>query len=129
VDEEYEADWVGGPVAPLTVDEAVFVEAWDARSSRHHATPGLVKGKLKIQYTDRFPWLVAVELSATVAEGYGYEKGDVLIVDPEWVSRSESVSIMPINSEFSEEHLTGLPEVRVRRHRIVPEASGEAHGS
>jgi hypothetical protein len=127
VDEEYEADWVGGPVAPLAVDEAVFVEAWDARSSRHHVTPGKVKGKLKIHYSDRYPWLVAVELSATVADGYGYEEGDVLIVEPELVSRSESVSIMPINSEFGDEHLTGLPEVKVRQHRIVPEGQPDGH--
>ena len=120
-DEEYEKDWVGGPVAPLQVDEAVYVEAWDARSGRHHATPGLVKGKLKVHYTDRYPWLVAVELGRTVADGYGYEQGDVLILAPEMVSRSESVSVMPINSELGEEHLAALPEVCVRKHRIVSE--------
>ena len=115
----YEDDWVGGPVAALAVDEAVYVEVWDARSGRHHSTPGLVKGRLKVHYSDRYPWLVAVELGRTVADGYGYEAEDVIIVAPELVSRSESVSVMPINSEFGDDHLSELPQVEVRRNRIV----------
>lgn len=121
-------DWVGGPVEALAVDETVYVEVWDAKSGRHHSTPGLVKGRLKVYYSDRFPWLVAVELGRDVADGYGYEAGDVIIVAPELVSRSESVSVMPINSEFGDHHLSGLPEVEVRKHRLVPKEGASDGG-
>lgn len=123
---EYESDWVGGPVKALAAGEVVHVEVWDAHSGHHHSVPGIVKGKWRAYPKDRYPWHVAVELSRTVGAGYTDRRGDVVLAEPEMVSRSESVSIMPINSEFWDEHLAGLPEVRVRQCRVVPEVEGVA---
>lgn len=124
-DGECEKDWVGGPVEKLRVDEAVYVEVWDAHSGHHHSVPGLVKGKWRVFPKDRYPWHVAVELGRTVGAGYGYEEKDVVFAMPEMVSRSESVSVMPINSEFGEDHVADLPEVAVRQYRIVPEVGAD----
>lgn len=107
-------------VAPFKVGEVVYAEMYDVEAGHYVSVTSVVKGKWRVYPSDQHLWHVVVELRCDVGSGLSrYKAEDVVPVDPQRVSRTQSTSVMPTGSEFDEIHTTDLPEVKLRQYRLV----------
>jgi len=113
-------------VAPLAVDEVVFVQVWNIKTSRWEFTGAKVKGK-QVGFDPVRPGWIAVELCEGLPETGDYRAGDVITRAASMLYRRKPVthSEAAQRSELERAGAKALPQVHVRRGRIVPEESTE----
>lgn len=105
-----------GPV--LRVGSMVFTDIYNIKSGRYEQVRSLVLGRWRTAADPgQSPWLLAVELHGDV--GVTYRAGEVVCRAPEMVSWPGPASSMPGGRRLTPAHLRPLPQVWLRRNRVV----------
>jgi hypothetical protein len=113
------------PSRPLAVGQVVYVLLYDGRTGRPMLTGARIRGK-QPGFNHLRPGWIAVELCEDRGDGNDYGIGDVITRPASMLYTTREIS-----SKWTLEKagVNELPEVRVDRYQIVPEASGGTGGS